>query len=88
VVKCFNTVNARPMAHPEIAADHPDMLIAGNDSAAKQTVSAIAEGWGWTVRDVGGIERSYLLEALALLWIVYGFRSNHWTHVFKLMNTE
>ena len=86
VVKCFNIINARLMAHPSDAAENPDMFLAGNDDTAKVTVTRIAEGWGWTVHDLGGIEQSYILEAFALLWIVYGFKNNHWTHVFKLIN--
>ena len=48
-------------------------------------VSQIASQWGWTVNDLGNIEQSYLLEALAMIWIMYGFRNNHWTHAFKLL---
>jgi len=87
VVKCFNTVNARLMAHPRTATESPDMFLAGDDSDAKQTVSRIAGEWGWRVHDIGGIEQSYILEAFALLWIVYGCTHDTWTHVFKLMNT-
>lgn len=85
VVKAFNIVTSFYMANPNLQEGTPDMFIAGNDVAAKKTVKGIATNWGWTVHDIGGIEQSYLLEALALLWIRYGFLNNHWTHAFKLL---
>lgn len=85
VVKAFNHVPAHYMAHPKLKEGTPDLFIAGNDAGAKTTVSEIARGWGWTVTDMGGIECASLLEALAMLWIRYGFLHNHWTHAFKLL---
>ncbi|MBI5553952.1 MAG: NAD(P)-binding domain-containing protein [Candidatus Diapherotrites archaeon] len=85
VVKAFNSVPAAYMVSPNLSEGHPDLFICGNDSTAKQTVREIAQKWGWPVQDMGGIEQAYLLEALAMLWIRYGFLNNHWTHAFKLL---
>jgi predicted dinucleotide-binding enzyme len=88
VVKCFNIITAAYMTDASRAASDPDMFLAGDDAGAKQTVGEIARRWGWSVHDIGGIEMSYILEAFAMLWIVYGFQHNHWGHIFKLMNKE
>jgi hypothetical protein len=34
---------------------------------------------------MGDITASRLLEPLAMLWIIYGFRNNHWSHGFSLL---
>lgn len=85
VVKAFNIVTAAYMCNPRLEEGTPDMFIAGNDQASKDQVKAIAEEWGWPVHDLGGIEQAYLMEALAMLWIRYGFLNNHWTHAFRLL---
>lgn len=87
VVKCFNIINAYYMANAA-QFDHPDMFIAGNDAEAKKAVSGIASVWGWDVHDTGKIDQSYILESFAMLWIVYGFSNNHWTHIFKMINKK
>jgi hypothetical protein len=87
IVKAFNTVSASIMINPKLEEGAPDLVIAGNDNDSKELVSAIAEEFGWqNIIDIGDITESYLLEALAMLWIVYGFRRNHWTHAFKLLS--
>lgn len=63
------------------------MLICGNDAAAKQTVTEICTAFGWPTSDLGGIEMSRYIEPLAMVWIVYGFRTNTWNHAFKLLRT-
>lgn len=85
VVKAFNTVTANYMTNAKLNEGSPDMFIAGNDKNAKEKVKDIASKWSWTVIDMGNIEQAYLLEALAMLWITYGFINNHWTHAFKLL---
>jgi prophage maintenance system killer protein len=85
VVKAFNTVTAKYMCNPKLEEGIPDLFIAGNDEEAKEIVKGFAEQFGWNVTDIGNIEQSYLLEALAMLWIRYGFLNNHWTHAFKLL---
>ena len=86
VVKAFNTISAYIMINPKLEEGNPDLVIAGNDEAAKETVSEIAKAFGWqNVIDLGDISQSYLLEAFAMMWIIYGFKHNHWTHAFKLL---
>lgn len=86
VVKAFNTVPAKYMTNPKLEEGEPDLFIAGNDSNAKKKVEEIARQWGWrNVNDLGDISQAYLVEALAMVWIVYGFKNNHWTHALKLL---
>ncbi len=89
VVKAFNIITAGHMVHPKLADGTPDMLIAGNDEAAKAKVSSLLKAFGWRPAiDMGGIAASRLLEPMALVWISYGFRNNHWTHGFSLLGQK
>ncbi len=89
VVKAFNIITTAHMVHPQLPDGQPDMFIAGNDEAAKARVSDWLRAWGWRAPiDMGGIEASRLLEALAMLWIHYGVRHNHWTHGFSLLGRK
>lgn len=86
VVKAFNTISAFIMVNPILEEGNPDLIIAGNDESAKKLVSEIAKSFGWeTIIDIGDISQSFLLESFAMLWIIYGFKNNHWTHAFKLL---
>ncbi|NUN11493.1 NAD(P)-binding domain-containing protein [Candidatus Micrarchaeota archaeon] len=85
VVKCFNIVTAKYMCNPRLQEGTADMLVCGNDAESKETVSKIASEWGWPIHDLGGIENAYLMESIAMAWIVYGFNNNHWTHAFKIL---
>lgn len=89
VVKAFNIVTAAHMVHPRLPDGTPDMLIAGNDAGAKARVAEIIRGFGWRGPiDVGTIVESRLLEGLAMLWVIYGFRNDHWTHAFSLLGQK
>lgn len=86
VVKAFNTVSANTMCNPQLQEGKADLFIAGNDPDAKHTVISFAKEWGWeNIYDMGDISQAYWLEALAMLWINFGFRNNQWTHAFKLL---
>ncbi len=85
VVKCFNIVGNQHMYKPDFPGGPPDMLIAGNDSSAKLSVTAICQEFGWNVIDMGGIEASRMLEPLAMLWISHYFRTKTGDHAFKLL---
>ena len=85
VVKAFNSVGNAYMVHPQFPGGPPDMFICGNDQAAKQTVQDICVAFGYPATDLGGIEMARYLEPLAMVWIVYGFRANSWSHAFKLL---
>lgn len=89
VVKAFNTITAGHMVNPRLPDGAPDMFIAGNDAAAKAEVVEILGAFGWRPPiDLGDITASRLLEPLAMIWIAYGFRNNHWTHGFSLLGRK
>jgi len=85
VVKAFNTVGNNLMVDPQLPGGPPDMFIAGNDAAAKKTVTDVLTQFKWNTIDVGGIEGARLLEPLCLLWVVTAMQGNHWTQAFKLL---
>ena len=85
VVKAFNHVGNAHFIKPQFPDGPPTMFICGNDGGAKKIVSGLLEAFGWAVIDIGGIEGSRLLEPLAMLWILYGFRTSTWSHAFKLL---
>jgi 8-hydroxy-5-deazaflavin:NADPH oxidoreductase len=70
VVKCFNIVPNPVMAHPQLPGGMADMIIAGNDAAAKTQVTEILRSFGWSgAIDIGGIEGARWLEAMVPLWV-------------------
>ena len=86
VVKAFNIITAGHMVHPKFADGTPDMIIAGNDVAAKEEVAALLGKFGWRKPiDLGDISASRLLEPFALVWITYAFKNKHFTHGFSLL---
>jgi hypothetical protein len=84
-VKAFNSVGVGLMVNPQLAGGPPTMFLCGNDEAAKRTVSAILERFGWEPRDMGKAESARALEPLCMLWCIPGFARNEWTHAFKLL---
>jgi 8-hydroxy-5-deazaflavin:NADPH oxidoreductase len=89
VVKAFNIISSTRMVDPQFADGTPDMFIAGNDTAAKAQAAEIIQSFGWrSAIDMGDISKSYLLEALAMVWIEYGASRNHWTHGFSLLTAQ
>lgn len=83
VVKALNTITASNMVDPPAGAT---MFIAGDDPAAKEEVAALLRGAGWqSIEDLGGIEGARLLEPLALVWIVIGFRDGAWDHALAVV---
>lgn len=89
VVKAFNTITAAHMVHPHLPDGTPDMFIAGNDEGAKRQVAQLLNAFGWRAPiDLGPITASRLLEPLAMVWISYAFRNNHWTHGFSLLGQK
>ncbi|HSP35303.1 MAG TPA: NAD(P)-binding domain-containing protein [Thermoanaerobaculia bacterium] len=86
VVKAFNSVGNAHMIKPQFPGGPPDMFIAGNDEAAKRTVTQICQDFGWGVIDTGGIEGSRYLEQMCLVWVLDGFRTKSWNHAFKMLH--
>jgi 8-hydroxy-5-deazaflavin:NADPH oxidoreductase len=87
VVKAFNSVGAPRMVNPQYQQGPPTMFICGNDDPAKARVSEILRQFGWESFDCGGIAAARAIEPLCMLWCIPGFRSNQWTHAFKLLQT-
>jgi len=85
VVKAFNTSTAAFMIDGKHGNDQLDMFIAGNDPAAKKTVTGMLTQFHWNTHDLGGIEQSRILEYFAMLWIRYGALNNVWNHAFKMV---
>jgi len=87
VVKCFNTVPNTQMVDPKFSGGAPEMLIAGNDAAAKKRVEGILKEFGWPgAIDVGGIEGARWLEASVPLWVLVGMKLGRWDHAFKIVH--
>src|SRR5918999_944812 len=74
----------------------PPRLAVGHTDSAGETVqrllpeskivaNSILTPFGWETKDIGVIEESRLLEPLAMLWIIYYFRTNTGNHAFKLL---
>ena len=68
-IKAFNTTFARTLGPAEVAGQQLDVLIAGDDGAAKDAVATLARDGGLNPIDTGGRERARELEALGLLHI-------------------
>jgi len=85
LVKAFNSVGAACMVNPEFKGGKPTMFICGNDQAAKSTVAAILDQFGWEVADMGAAEAARAIEPLCILWCIPGFLHNDWRHAFKLL---
>src|SRR3954465_4782014 len=85
VVKAYNTVGNALMVDPDLPGGPPTMFLAGNDPAAKATVTELLEQTGWGGADLGGIEASRWLEAMCMAWTTYGFATGTWNHAFKLL---
>jgi predicted dinucleotide-binding enzyme len=86
VVKAFNTVGNAHMFRPEFPGGPPDMFICGEHEESKQRVAQLLQDFGWGAIDVGGIESARYLEAMCMVWVLHGFRTNTWNHAFKLLH--
>jgi predicted dinucleotide-binding enzyme len=85
VVKAFNTVGHAHFYRPEFPSGPPDMFICGDDAGAKEQVARICKDFGWNPIDVGGINLSHYLEAMAMVWIITASTGGHWNQAFKLL---
>jgi predicted dinucleotide-binding enzyme len=69
VVKTLNQVGAEMMADNAGLACRPVMFMAGDDSAAKTTVSALLTDLGFEALDAGDLTKARLLEPYGMVWI-------------------
>ncbi|WP_033572139.1 NADPH-dependent F420 reductase [Lacticaseibacillus rhamnosus] len=75
VVKAFNTIamtKIRSLAKPNQTAGQIAIPIAGDDTAAKQTVTALIEKIGFDVVDLGDLANSYPAQADGPLFLFTG----------------
>jgi 8-hydroxy-5-deazaflavin:NADPH oxidoreductase len=70
VVKAFNTTFSGTLIEGQVAGQPLDVLIAGDDEGAKETVAQLVRDGGLRAIDVGLLERSRQLEGLGFLGIV------------------
>ena len=84
LVKAFSCIGNALMVNPS-KESRPTMFICGNDTAAKQEVSAILDQFGHDVADMGKVEAARAIEPLCMLWCIPGFLNNSWTHAFRLL---
>jgi NADPH-dependent F420 reductase len=81
VVKAFNTTFANTLIEGEVDGQRLDVLLAGDDDAAKETVAKLVEAGGLRAIDVGPLRRARQLEHLGFLHMSlqgrldWGFRS-------------
>lgn len=88
LVKCFNTVPSSLMVDPSLPGGRAEMLICGDDAAAKAKVAVILKELGWTgAIDVGGIDGSRWLEALVPLWVRVCNAVGTWDQCFQSVRT-
>ena len=69
VVKAFNTTFAPTLVEGRVAGQPLDVLIAGDDEGAKETVAQLVRDGGLRAIDVGPLERARELEGLGFLGI-------------------
>jgi 8-hydroxy-5-deazaflavin:NADPH oxidoreductase len=69
VVKAFNTTFAPTLVAGEAGGQQLDVLIAGDDDAAKQKVAQLVSDGGLRPLDVGPLRRAQQLEQLGFLHI-------------------
>lgn len=69
VVKAFNTTFANTLVGGQVADQQLDVLIAGDDAAAKEKVASLVTAGGLRPVDVGPLRRARQLEQLGFLHI-------------------
>lgn len=69
VIKAFNTTFGNTLVPGTVAGQQLDVLIAGDNDTAKQTVAGLVEAGGLRPIDVGPLRRARQLEQLGFLHI-------------------
>jgi NADPH-dependent F420 reductase len=86
VVKAFNTVFASRYAAPTEDGAPLQVLVAGDDAAAKQTVAELATSLGFDAVDAGGLRQARALEEIAFLNITLNATNGwSWQSAFQLV---
>jgi predicted dinucleotide-binding enzyme len=74
VVKSLNQVGAAVLGDTSGYPVRPVQFVAGNDVAAKRTVTKLVEELGFEVLDAGPLAAARLLEPMAMVWIDQAMR--------------
>jgi len=74
VVKSLNQVGAAVLGDTSGYPVRPVQFVAGNDVAAKRTVTRLVEELGFEVLDAGPLVAARLLEPMAMVWIDQAMR--------------
>jgi 8-hydroxy-5-deazaflavin:NADPH oxidoreductase len=69
IVKTLNQVGANIMVDAASLPHRPVMFMAGNDAAAKATVSALLADLSFEPLDAGDLTKARLLEPFGMVWI-------------------
>ena len=80
VVKALNTMNGDVMVHPELVPGEHEVFVAGDDAAARATVTGVLAQFGWpeaSIRDVGPLSAARGLEAAVLFWVTLRLAVGH-----------
>jgi 8-hydroxy-5-deazaflavin:NADPH oxidoreductase len=77
VVKAFNTVFSNSFLQPVVDEQRLDVLIAGNDEEAVQTVSELASDAGFNPVVAGALSASRTLENMTALLIQLSSKNNY-----------
>ena len=86
VVKAFNTTFAGTLVSGQVAGQPLDVLIAGDDSAAKSLVADLAQAGGLRPVDAGPLRRARQLEAAGFLHItLQGALGTNWGSAVKFI---
>ncbi len=86
VVKSLNFISYKHMVNPVFKKGTPTMFVCGNNDSAKARVQEILAELGWSdVYDLGGIDKSRVMEPMCLLWIEYGALNDTWDHALSII---
>lgn len=86
VLKAFNTTFAATLASKHVGELTTTVLIAGDDAAAKSTLSELVTAGGLQAVDAGSLKRAHELEALGFLQLTLAAGEQiSWTAGFALV---
>ena len=86
VLKAFNTNFAATLASKQVGGEPTTVLIAGDDTTAKQVLSGALEAGGVKVIDAGALSRAHELEAIGFLQITLAAAEKiSWTGGFAIV---
>ncbi|MBO9730720.1 MAG: NAD(P)-binding domain-containing protein [Chitinophaga sp.] len=86
VVKTLNIVNCEVMVDASKCGGEATMLLAGNNAAAKATVTGILQQFGWSdIIDLGNIEHARSTEMMLPVWLSIYMATKNGHIAFKIV---